>query len=89
MNKLKENMLRFGTKNLNEQHDERSNEQNDTHKEHGTRSELIDDLRKFALHLQSKYNEEVSNQWSLGGFVEHIEDCINALQNESEDYGNW
>lgn len=43
---------------------------------------LVDYLIGLQADMESKFDKDICENWSLEGFLEHIEDCINDINDE-------
>jgi hypothetical protein len=47
-----------------------------------TKAKLVKELKAIQTKLSNKFNEDVCENWSLEGFLEHIDDCICDIEEE-------
>jgi hypothetical protein len=50
-----------------------------------TKAKLVKELKAMQLKLSNKFNEDVCENWSLEGFLEHIDNCIVDIEEEIEE----
>ena len=43
---------------------------------------LVDYLRGLQADMESRFSKDVCENWSLEGFLEHIDNCIGDITNE-------
>jgi hypothetical protein len=46
---------------------------------------LVDYLIGIQSDIESKFGSDVCENWSLDGFLEHIDECISDISEEIED----
>ena len=51
-------------------------------KKNMTKVELVKELKAIQTKLSNKFNEDVCENWSLEGFLEHIDECICDIEEE-------
>ena len=47
-----------------------------------TKAKLVKELKAIQTKLSNKFDEDVCENWSLEGFLEHIDECICEIEEE-------
>ena len=50
-----------------------------------TKAKLVGELIAIQIKLSNEFSEDVCENWSLEGFLEHIDNCICDIEEEGKD----
>jgi hypothetical protein len=50
-----------------------------------TKAKLVKELKAIQTKLSNKFGEDICENWSLEGFLEHIDECIFDIEEEIEE----